>query len=497
MALLDEGLRKWTDEPALIELRRTVLAERQEWKRRQAIRKGIERCERLQREGQLDEALDLVSKLKGEFQGETALLPIEQRIKTALAERERKRIRSSHMEELLLLEKAAPEASDLSEAARMLERAKSVTAEYPADEEVLSAGAGAIRHLSDIAGCAQELASGRFAAALVIARSYLGEYPDHLLFLHLAEEAERGQQAADLEELRPAAVREPNLETRARMLEEALNRFPDEVWLRDELRLTQNKLSLVASIVDKARALEAAHDWDKALAEWKSLLSVYRAYAGLDDAIARVEQARRQARKEAVGRFLKQIDRHIEAGDVNKAAEAVRQALSEFPEDTELQTAARRLEEIRTARKEARALLAQAKTLSDQGRFEEIKLRLRGAFELDRDPAFRKLVLSSLVAYAREALEKGDFNQAERLLQEASSLDRNFAAPADLPAAIAAAKRAEMVRACEERAIELRSRGEPRRALSEVERLLEDLSRRAAPHKNSATDPGGDGKPAS
>jgi hypothetical protein len=48
------------------------------------------------------------------------------------------------MEGLLTIEKAVPKSQALSDAAKMLERAQSIVAAYPGDEDVLAAGAGTI-----------------------------------------------------------------------------------------------------------------------------------------------------------------------------------------------------------------------------------------------------------------------------------------------------------------------------------------------------------------
>jgi len=360
-----------------------------------------------------------------------------------------------------------------SKAAAMLERARTLSAECPDDQELRSVAAATIDHLSDVVTAARELESRQYRRVLEIARPYLVNHPEHASFARMAAEAERGQKSADLEELKHAVAREPNLDAQARMWRQAQERFPGESWIEDELQQVRDKLNLAASIAGKARALESESRLEAALEQWKRLLEVHPHYAGLDAAIARVEQAVRQARADALARRLTQIDQQIEAGDWVKAAETVRRARAEFPEEPALEDAARRLNTLREARAKAREMLAQGKAACEQRDFDAGRTRLHQAFELDRrDTDLRTEVLSSLTKYSRTALFQGDLRQAETLVREAISLDAGYQAPADLTKAIADAKRAELVKACLARAAQLRDAGDLRTALGEVEHLL-------------------------
>jgi serine/threonine-protein kinase len=414
-SLLKDGLSKWPGNPDLSGLLQTIAAEKTTWERCQAVGEELRAFTR----------------------------------------------------------SVADTPATISKAAAMLERARTLGAECPDNQELRSVATATIEHLSDVVAAARELEGRQYRRALEIARPYLVENPEHATFARLATTAEQGQEAADLEELKLAVAREPNLDAQARMWRQAQEQFPDEPWIEDELQQVRDKLNLAVSIAGKARALESESRVEAALEQWKRLLEVHPHYAGLDAAIARLEQAIRQARADAVARWLTQIDQQIESGDWANAGETVRRAKAEFPKEPALEDAARRLNTLREARARAREMLAQGKAACEQRDFEAGRTRLHQAFELDkRDSDLRTEVLSYLTKYSRTALFQGDLQQAETLVREAISLDPGYQAPVDLTQAIADAKRADLVQACLTRAAQLRDAGDLRAALGEVEQLL-------------------------
>ena len=492
---------------------------------RQQIRRGagLQEATRLLAEGHADKALRLLEELAPDYPNDPDLRRVMGRCREALRERERLQAiaelsgrvremvdgedfdgalsviddglrrwpRSSELtalresieaqkaasercraftEELAALGQKAAETVVVSEAASMLARAQSIVKDCP---EVRNRGAPhVLAQLSDMVAAAAELDCRQYARVLEMAAPHLANNPQHATFAQLAAEARRGERLAQVENARLTAARETNLEARARILQEAFERFPDEPSLETELRLTREKLNLAASTAREALALEAAGNMQAALEKWNRVRAVHKDYPDLSGSIVRVEQALRQAHANALAEWLSRIERQIEAGDLVTAAETVRRAKAEFPNDREIAEAARRIDAIQQARARARELLEQGKSACERGDFDTGRTRLHQAFKVHNDAATRTLVLTSLTEFSRTALYQGDLHQAETLAREAVSLDPGYTAPAELTDAIAEGKKSELVRACLTREEQLRSAGDLRAALGEVEQLL-------------------------
>jgi hypothetical protein len=372
-ALLEDGLRKWPSAAALEEVRSSIAAER-EWRARR-----------------------------------------EQ------AERE--------LEEIKL---SARQLSHASGAVELLSLVKSIASEYAGDPKIQSIAAEPIGVLSDMARARQQIAEGGFESALDICARRLAQYAGHSVFTQLQREAEQRRKLAWLQEVQRRAASEEDLRERSRILERGLSQFPTESALQHELEFTRNKLALIDSIVEQARAHEASGRWDLALEKWKSLVAVYAAHPGLQREIDRAGHAREQALRDAIEREAQQIEQALRVGELGAAAELLRHAQTEHPGAERLKTLGARIEEIVAKRKRARALLAQAETAGDKGRFEACCKLLRQALQLDEsDTAFRKIVMEKFTAYAQSAL-RTDWRQAEALLKEATSLYPGYSPPQTL-----------------------------------------------------------------
>ena len=187
-----------------------------------------------------------------------------------------------------------------------------------------------------------------------------------------------------------------------------MKQYPGETAIDDELRFTRNKLALVDSIVEKARACERSGRHDEALEKWNSLLTVYNQYPGLKEEIERVRRDQEKALSEAIERDAQEIEHALQDGDPNRAAELLRHAQTEHPDAARLRDLARRIRELGEKRKRARELLAQAQAAGDSGKHDECQTCLRQAFQMDEsDAAFRKLVLNRLIDHAQSARAHG------------------------------------------------------------------------------------------
>ncbi len=473
LTLLDQGLRNWPDAAALREIRQLALSQKAAWQRQQAIDAAVQRCQQLEKDDRLEDSLRLVEKFLSEFHNEPPLLAVRQRLKGKLAEQERLRKRARDLKELQGMGAAAVKAQTPGEISELLARANRISKKYPDDQEIQSAAADPVRHLSDIERAHQEAADRNFDAALEICERYLSRYADHVLFGEIMRKSELGRKGAYLEALRMRAAGEPDLARRALILEEGLRRYPGEPGITDELRFLRNKLGLADSIVEAARGCEREERWDEALEQWNSLLTIYDQYPGLRTEIERVQRARDRARSEAVEQWARQVEQALNTGDLATAGEVLRQALSERPGEARLQALESRLREVEKKKARARDLLAQAQVASDKGQYAECQACLREAFQLDEfDPAFRKLVLTRLIDHAQSVVQT-DWRQAETLVIEAKSLQPGYAAPEAMLRTISDRKKDAAVTDCLAKAEALRQQGDLRGALAELERGLQ------------------------
>jgi eukaryotic-like serine/threonine-protein kinase len=473
VALLESGLRKWPDAASLREIRQTALAQKAALQRQQAIEAAVEQCRQLQQKGQLDAAIRLAEKFLVDFQNEPPLLALRQHLKEELAEQERLRKRARDLKELQEMQSAAAKARTAAEASELLARANRIAGKYPGDQEIQTAAADPIRHLSDIERAHQQAADRSFDAAIETCERYLARYPDHVLFGELQRKSELGRKVAYLEALRLRADAEPDLAKRAAILEGGLQRYPGEPGLADELRFIRNKLGLVDSILETARGCEREGKWDEALEQWNSLLGIYDQYPGLKKEIERVQRAGEAARSDAVEQWARQVEKALDAGDVATARKLLGQALSEQPGAARLQDLDSRLREIERKKARARELLAQAQAASERGRYAECQACLREAFQLDEfDPAFRKLVLTRLIDHAQSVVQT-DWRQAETLVIEATSLQPGYAAPAEVMRTISDRKKDTAISDCLAKAEQLAKQGDLRGAVAELEQGLQ------------------------
>ena len=476
LRVLDQGLENWRDDTSLVRQRAATLEAKKSWERQveQAeIARAAERVSAIAKRGQeaiaradagdFDGALALLDEALRNWPDATSLHKIRE---STLSERERRAKRQRALQELEEIKLLARQESS-SEAAELLSMTVSVAAEYPHDAEVQSIAAAPISMLSDVGRARQHMTEGNFRAVLEICERHLAQYPNHVAFGELTREAERGQRRAGLEELQRRAAAEPDLQERARVFEEGLTQYPGEAAIDDELRFTRNKLALVDSIVEKARACERSGRHDEALEKWNSLLTVYNQYPGLMAEIDRVRRDQEKALAEAIERDAQEIEHTLQDGDPTRAAELLRHAQAEHPDAGRLQDLARRIRELGEKRKRARELLAQAQAAGDSGKHDECQTCLRQAFQMDEsDAAFRKLVLNRLIDHAQSAVDT-DWRQAEALVGEATSLQPGYAAPGAVLRAIAD----QRMRALEQPAqiTEKPAGGDTRRKAPEVE----------------------------
>ncbi|MFB3776120.1 MAG: protein kinase [Bryobacteraceae bacterium] len=267
----------------------------------------------------------------------------------------------------------------------------------------------------------------RFDEALAVCDQYLLKYPGHALFQALkfdVEEQQRLQNSGFVADIDRRVEAEVDLEKKIEILQEALDRLPDEPRFRHALHLAKERLELVNSIVAKARHYEQQSRFSEAVDQWEILRTIYGRYPGLAIEIERLRKRReQQATLEARARWLTEINHQIQAGDYARAQSLCQGALVEFPGDgefTELENLTRQSEE-RCA--EAQRLLGQAEQQFGLGAHGEGLETLRRSQQLDpRNPGIRAALVERLIEQARSLMDS-DWRSARVLILEASDLD--------------------------------------------------------------------------
>jgi serine/threonine-protein kinase len=320
----------------------------------------------------------------------------------------------------------------------------------------------------------RHLTEQNFARTLYICDEFINRYPSDAIFQALkleAVEQQRQELSGYIAEIGRRLDAEPDLERKVNILKEACERCPNEQQFQQSLKLTRERRDLVNSIVAKARHYEEKSLFTEAIGQWDILRNIYPKYPGIEVEVTQLVKRRdEQVKDEARGRLIEQIDRSLEASDYTRARDLAVGALSEHPQDPELNGLERLARQGLERSLEARTLYAAAQELSTARRFEEAAENLRRALQLDpKNRGIREALVNALSEQARPLVEKGEWRTAEPLLQQASDLDTTHTVTRGLRTLIADNKRKDFVSQCLADARDLQASGDVPRALAKVE----------------------------
>ncbi len=486
MKLLLAAAREWPDEPAIEDGRRAVQSAKQAHDRRLAIESAAAECVRLAEEGRLPEAIERLEKWLREFPKDSGLLQLRKRFQDESQTEKRRKQRQLDLDELRSLEGLIAEAANSARLTELRGVAERPVAQYPGDAEIRSAAEKPLGHLSDIESATAALLARNFDAALEISRRYLARFPQHVTFLSLQKDAERGRRAADLDAVRQRAERESNLAARAKILEEALARYPADAALTRDLEIAQNKLRLAETIVEAARAHEAAGAWDQALDQWNKLATIYERFPGLNGEIERVKAARERANAEAIAQRVAQIETLMKAGEFGKAQELLMRARTEFPEAGAFNDLDRRLTDLREKQRRVRDILGKLRALRERGKWDDFRARAAEAIQASADDSgLRKSVFEKLIENAQAVIDT-EWRRAEEWISLIQSADSAYPVPEELLQSVAKRKREAAIESALTRSQELQTAGNRRGAvalLEETMRQFPDDARLQRVHK--------------
>jgi cytochrome c-type biogenesis protein CcmH/NrfG len=266
-----------------------------------------------------------------------------------------------------------------------------------------------------------------FTRVLETCKDYLAKHPGDPLFQALkieAEEIQRQQQSQVVAEINRRVDAEADLDKKYNILNDAVEKYPQEPQFKASLKLVKERRDLINSIVERARQYEDRNQLNDAAGQWDILKNIYPQYPGLDFELQRLSRRREeQARSETKALWVEKIDRHLSVGEYQKASEVVKQALLEFTHDEELQGLSSLIEQNSKRGAEADALVREGQKLILNQKFEEGLEALRKAERLDtQNPAVRAALTAAILKRARELMLQ-NWRAAEPLVAEAVELD--------------------------------------------------------------------------
>ena len=291
-----------------------------------------------------------------------------------------------------------------------------------------------------------------FAGAMAICRDLVAKYPSDGTFQALKiqiEDAERQELSSYTADVSKRLEAERDLDRRVAIVQEACERYPNEVQFSQQLKLVRERRDLVNSIVVKARQYEERGQYPEAISQWDILRNIHPDYPGITFELEQCKKKRdQQGRDEERSRLVNEIDGLVKGRGFTKAIEYASAALQDFPGDGEISGLRTLAEQGLERTRESRRLFEEGQQCVAKGDLAEATELLRSSLNLDpRAPGLRDAVVNVLVERAR-GFGEDNWQDAEPLCQEASDLDANHPAVRALRSSITDAKRKIFVAQC-------------------------------------------------
>jgi serine/threonine protein kinase len=317
-----------------------------------------------------------------------------------------------------------------------------------------------------------ELSEENFAHALAICAEQIAKYPNNGAFQALKiqiEDAERQKMSAYIAMVSRNVDAEPDLDRRASILREACDRYPGEPQFAQHLKVVRERRDLVNSIVAKARQFGERGQYNEELSQWDILRNIHPRFPGLDFELEQCKKKRdQQAKDEEKAHLVEEIVGLMETRGFTKALERTKLALREFPGDTELVGLEKLSNEGRERREESDRLFEAGQAEASANNWAAASDLLRRSLQLDsRNAAAKDVLINVLTEQARNVLES-DWAEAERLHQQAQTLDANHRSVRALGIEISEARRQTYVGECLTQARALVADGDSRGAYERI-----------------------------
>lgn len=321
------------------------------------------------------------------------------------------------------------------------------------------------------------LAEDDFSGANSLCRQMLAKYPNHALFQALdydIRERQSQKLSSYVAEIDRRLEKEPDLDRRVSLLDEALRNYPGDKHFEQALRLVREKRDLVNSIVVKGRYFEEQHQFNEALDQWQIVRSIHAEYPGLAFELERLGKRRDQhAIESSKASWIAQVERNLQTGDYALAGESVRSALVEFPDDAQLMELGRLARNSGERGAKAAELVSRAQGHLEANLTIEALPLLREAATLDpRSSAAQGMLVTTLVEQARTLVDT-DADAASALVDEVLALQPNHPAAVSVAAQLKHVRNEEEVSWCLAEARRLQADGDAEGALAIVGPFLQ------------------------
>ena len=236
----------------------------------------------------------------------------------------------------------------------------------------------------------------------------------------IRDERARQEKGAFLQSVAERAQREPGLDKRIRILEEALRKHPKDLQLQPLLMEARELLDRVTAIVKEASALEKAQKYTEAVQQWDVLRSLHAPYPDLDSNIARLTKLNEQARAAAQAAWAQRVQTALDSADYDSTADLLTQAKLEFPESRELSELNEKLQDALKLRAKAQKIIADGHAALSKRQWRKAADCLTRACDVaGADPVVREEVLGELLEGCQAAIDV-DWQAAEMLLAQAA-----------------------------------------------------------------------------
>ncbi len=403
------------------------------------IQKALDDVIEAEKAGELLQAQTDLEHALERYPGEPRLNAKLDSIENAIREKRRKETRDNDLSRLRALHYELGQAETSADIHEFVSRSKMVAEPYGNDREFTSV----LRDISEQAAthdsAAASLANDNVRDCIRICNEALARYPDSRLFASLraqGEARERENAAEFLERVARRLATEPDLPTRAKILEEALREYPNEQYFADELTLVRNEQQIIQTIVERARSLEKSGYVSEALEQWTHLKSLYPNHPDIERAIENCNDILGKKREAARNRLRAAIEKALTDRDYGLAAERLREAKSDFPEEPSLGALEALIAERTDLRSRALGHLKQGESDLQRGDFpsgqEQLLKALRAA---ENEPDIPKAIAASLIQHAAAALSS-DLEVAESMLAQAKAADPSAVLPKGLQSAL-------------------------------------------------------------
>ncbi len=360
-------------------------------KLRGKVNESIVRARILQREGELEEALERLDEATEIDSESPEITTLQEEIRQALGRR-RQEIESARQAIEVQLE-----AGQLDEAQRGLEKAKESLGRFAELEDLqqrvdsLTKAAAQVREVAEAAGKIGKLIENgelhQATAALAAAQKTLG---DDEMFRELAEqirsrqaqerqrqelaeEAERKRQINSFLEMAQRHIEAENFEAALEQLDQAARLDPEDPKIQALVNRTRESMERRERLQQRAAELQELTLEVDGLLETRDLDGAeqvvtqgearYGTLPELTSLRARIDEARLEKRDKAAGESLKKAYRLFETGNLDGAAESVDQALTLSPGHPQAAKLQQKIDERRREESRLRALESARSTI--------------------------------------------------------------------------------------------------------------------------------------